>query len=194
MFKVRAELKLEPRLQQTDIQTGRQASTQSVRLTGRRASRQASIQADPSFLCLDSNRQTHADRQASKQADRLTSRRASRQASVQADPSFSCTTIHFLCFFTGFLNIWITSIDFDMVFHRFLSYFQQKTRFCIVFSQVSRKIKVLGTMVATVRHSFHSSQNLDFPRNLWKHNAKSVFLIKITEKPVKNHIKICCFH
>ena len=164
IVEVQAEPKVEPRLQQTNIQTSRQASTQAV--TGKRASKQVSIQADPSFSCLDSNRQIHTDRQASKQADRLTSRQTSKQASVQADPSFSCTPIYFIYFFTGVLNILIKKQDFDMVFHRFLSYFQQKTKFCIVFSQVPRKIKVLGTMVATVRHSFHSSQNLDFPRNL----------------------------
>ena len=72
MFEIRAELQLEPRLQQADMQTGKQASTQADILTGRRASRQASMHVDPNFSCPDYNTQIHKDLQASKQAHRQT--------------------------------------------------------------------------------------------------------------------------
>ena len=69
---VGAELKLEPRLHQADMQTGKQTSTQADIMTGGRVSRQASIHVDPSFSCPDFNTQIHTDLQASKQAHRQT--------------------------------------------------------------------------------------------------------------------------
>ena len=54
------------------MQTGKQASTQADILTGRRASRQASMHVDPNFSCPDYNTQIHKDLQASKQAHRQT--------------------------------------------------------------------------------------------------------------------------
>ena len=72
MFDVGAELKLEPRLHQADMQTGKQASTEADIMTGRRARRQASIHVDPSFSCPDYNIQIHTDLQTSKQAHRQT--------------------------------------------------------------------------------------------------------------------------
>ena len=138
--------------------------------------------------------QTNTHGQAGKQAGRQADQQANKQASQRSSrPKLLMYNHLFYMLFHRFSEYFNKKPDFDMVFHRFLSYFHQQTRLCIVFSQVSRKIKVLGTMEAMTNSSHHSSQKFDFPRNLWKHHTKSGFLLEIIEKPVKNHINIWFF-
>ena len=118
----------------------------------------------------------------------------------QGHPSFSCTTIHFICFFTGvlniliknqimiwffigFLNILIKKPDFDMVFHRFSQYFNEKTRFWYGFSQVSQLFSLKNQILHCVFTGFSENQCFGNYGSLDVYSKES-------SKPKENHMII----